>query len=109
MPLPRPAPCCTNTLWPRAVSMRAPAGIMPTRYSRVFTSVGTPTIMGQFSVAEGPLNVMRVAAKSITRRVTTALTASGDGANIHGRNFDDAFAVAQVDAEAQHRHPFAFG
>ena len=45
-------PACTSTLWPCAVSVRTPAGIMPTRYSRVFTSVGTPTIIG-FSPSVG--------------------------------------------------------
>src|SRR4051812_47992248 len=45
MPLPSPAPFSTNTSCPCFVSSRAPAGVMPTRYSRVLVSLGTPTFM----------------------------------------------------------------
>src|SRR5262249_15002426 len=48
-PEPTPAPACTSTVWPRLVRMRTPAGIMPTRYSRVLISVGTPMIMARLS------------------------------------------------------------
>src|SRR5271169_2759307 len=43
--LPSPAPACTSTSWLRAVSSRTPAGVIATRYSSVFTSVGTPILM----------------------------------------------------------------
>src|SRR5437879_4959891 len=42
MPEPIPAPDWTKTWWPRCTSTCTPAGIIPTRYSRVFISVGTP-------------------------------------------------------------------
>src|SRR6186713_1343277 len=45
MPLPTPAPVSTSTSWPLRVSSRTPAGVMATRYSRVFVSLGTPTFM----------------------------------------------------------------
>src|SRR5579883_2210468 len=44
MPLPSPAPFSTSTLWPRDVRLRTPAGVIPTRYSRVLISLGTPMI-----------------------------------------------------------------
>src|SRR4051794_5108076 len=106
MPLPRPAPCCTRTLWPRAVSVRAPAGIMPTRYSRVFTSVGTPTIIG-FLRRWGRLNVTSAARKSITRRVSSA--AGGHRLDVDAVDLDDALAFAEMDAEMRDRHPLTFG
>ena len=42
---PSPAPFCTSTVWPAEVSSRTPAGVIATRYSSAFTSVGIPTIM----------------------------------------------------------------
>src|SRR5262249_42519224 len=53
MPEPRPAPVWTSTVWPRLVRLRTPAGIMPTRCSRVLISVGTPMIMRRLSTARG--------------------------------------------------------
>src|SRR5580658_2211861 len=47
MPLPSPAPRSTRTWWPREVRMRTPAGVIPTRYSRVLISLGTPIIMAR--------------------------------------------------------------
>ncbi len=44
MPEPTPALVSTRTVWPALVSARTPAGTMPTRYSRVLISLGTPTI-----------------------------------------------------------------
>src|SRR5450432_1820209 len=41
---PSPALFSTRTLWPRDVSMRTPAGVIPTRYSRTLISLGTPMI-----------------------------------------------------------------
>ncbi len=41
---PSPAPFSTQTVWPWEVSSRTPAGVMATRYSSSFTSLGTPTI-----------------------------------------------------------------
>ncbi len=35
-----------RTAWPAEVSSRTPAGVMATRYSSSFTSLGTPTIIG---------------------------------------------------------------
>src|SRR5262245_50594766 len=45
MPLPSPAPFSTRTTWPWRRSWRTPAGVIPTRYSRVLVSFGTPMIM----------------------------------------------------------------
>ena len=39
-----PASRSTRTVWPRDVRLRTPAGVIPTRYSRVLISFGTPTI-----------------------------------------------------------------
>src|SRR5580704_12404383 len=44
MPLPTPASRSTRTVWPRDVRLRTPAGVIPTRYSRVLISFGTPMI-----------------------------------------------------------------
>ena len=45
MPEPAPAPVSTSTVCPAAASTCTPAGTMPTRYSSVFSSCGTPMIM----------------------------------------------------------------
>src|SRR5580698_10409026 len=45
-PLPSPASRSTSTRCPRDTRLRTPAGVMPTRYSRVLISFGTPTITG---------------------------------------------------------------
>src|SRR3569833_1116474 len=42
MEQPSPAPCSTNTSWPRCTSSRAPAGVSATRYSSVLISLATP-------------------------------------------------------------------
>ena len=47
---PSPAPFSTRTVWPAEVSSRTPAGVMATRHSSVFTSLGIPTIMGYSSM-----------------------------------------------------------
>ena len=47
---PSPAPFSTSTVWPAEVSSRTPAGVMATRHSSVFTSLGIPTIMGYSSM-----------------------------------------------------------
>src|SRR4051794_7548531 len=43
--LPSPAPACTSTSWPCAVSSRTPAGVIATRNSSGLISVGTPTLI----------------------------------------------------------------
>src|SRR6185312_12309073 len=45
-PLPSPADFSTSTLWPRATRLFTPAGVIPTRFSRVLISLGTPMITG---------------------------------------------------------------
>src|SRR2546430_1013817 len=45
IPLPTPACFSISTVWPRPVSAATPPGTRPTRYSRVFTSVGQPMII----------------------------------------------------------------
>ena len=47
---PTPASFSTYTVCPAAVSSRTPAGVMATRYSSAFTSLGTPTIIGTSSL-----------------------------------------------------------
>jgi hypothetical protein len=42
-PLAAPAPCWTATSCPRSVSSRTPAGVIDTRYSSAFVSLGIPT------------------------------------------------------------------
>src|SRR5437773_11403951 len=44
-PEPIPAPCSTSTLCPSPTSDSTPAGTNATRFSAVFISLGTPTIM----------------------------------------------------------------
>ena len=45
IPEPSPAPACTNTSWPCRTSSLTPTGVIATRYSCVFTSVGTAILM----------------------------------------------------------------
>ena len=43
--LPRPAPFWTSTWWPASARACTPAGVMPTRNSFTFISVGSPTFI----------------------------------------------------------------
>src|SRR5205807_627309 len=45
MRLPSPAPAWITTSWPCTDSSRTPAGVIATRYSSDFVSVGTPTLI----------------------------------------------------------------
>ena len=47
---PSPAPFWTHTVCPAEVSSRTPAGVMATRHSSAFTSLGTPMITGYSSM-----------------------------------------------------------
>jgi hypothetical protein len=47
---PSPAPSWTQTVCPAEVSSRTPAGVMATRHSSAFTSLGTPMITGYSSM-----------------------------------------------------------
>src|SRR5258706_9474766 len=55
IPLPSPAPVSTFTEWPRLTNWRTPAGVIPTRYSRVLISFGTPMIMWSSLAPRGRL------------------------------------------------------
>src|SRR3954465_3812183 len=48
-PIPVPAFLSMRTECPCATNSRADVGVRPTRYSCVFTSLGTPTIIGGLS------------------------------------------------------------
>src|SRR4030095_10812879 len=65
IPLPSPAVCWTKTRWPCDTSWRTPAGVIATRYSRVFISLGTPISMpakitSTTQVAEEKLQVLEI-------------------------------------------------
>src|SRR5581483_1505841 len=106
IPDPRPAPACTTTLWPCSTSVRTPAGIMPTRYSRVFTSVGQPTIIFIFSVGKWAANISRARVRSQSR---DALLAVGGGAQGRASDLDRADAFAETDGEMEQRDQFTVG
>src|ERR1700733_515726 len=90
--MPAPAPVSTITRWPRTPSSRAEPGIIPTRYSWVLISLGTPT-----STGSGLLRLVEImdleqgaAADRLERAVCRAGRPAGIGA------FDETLAAVAL-------------
>src|SRR5947207_7824943 len=78
-PEPIPAPCSTSTLCPSPTSDSTPAGTSATRFSAVFISLGTPTIMpAPFSALRSRSSVTPVR-DALPRRVLAVRTKLHDG------------------------------
>src|SRR5665213_141445 len=74
--MPSPACVSTNTAWPRAVSSRTAAGVMPTRYSWFLISLGTPMRMKSSLAGQADQRFFASSTdmkKSITNSTTAAL------------------------------------
>src|SRR5437763_7814916 len=81
---PSPAPRSTSTRWPWAVSSRTPSGVIATRFSAVFTSAGTPTII------PNPLPLMYRSATPAGHLCTSGEPFAGQRQTDDGLGVDDA-------------------